>query len=65
MLAQRIDDERGGKDPWPEPPPDPPSGHPAGPRSAHTLAFAPNGLGQFARAPVITVLTPDHSSAPA
>jgi hypothetical protein len=43
----------------------PPAGHAAGQWSSHTKAFGSKGLGAPHRTPIVTVLTPDHPSAPA
>jgi hypothetical protein len=69
MSAQPIhvvDDEYDDKDPWPKVPPiSAPRRYACEQWSAHASAFGTKGLGDAARAPVLTVLTPDHSSGPA
>jgi hypothetical protein len=67
MAVSAIDDDNtlDDKDTWPIPTmvPAPPASHPSGQWVTHLAAFAAKGLSASVRAPVVTVLTPDHSSA--
>jgi hypothetical protein len=67
MAVSTVDDTLDDKDPWPEPPvmPAPPGNCPLGQWSTHLAAFDVSGHGAPARMPIVTVLTPDHASAPA
>jgi hypothetical protein len=67
MAMSAIDDDNmsDNKDTWPIPKlmPAPPANCPSGQWSTHLAAFVAKGLGVPDGAPVVTVLTPDHSSA--
>jgi hypothetical protein len=67
MAVSTVDNDTSDKDNWPIPKvmPVPPANLASGHWSTHLAAFRSKGLDAPARTPIVTVLTPDHTSPPA